>query len=111
MTFLNRRALAFGLSLAILLFFLAPLLAQTAKPSAPLEKININTATVEELSKLPRIGAKVAQRIVDYRKEHGNFKKIEELMKVRGIGEKVFKNLKDLITVGEEEQKGKKGTA
>ncbi|HCS48284.1 MAG TPA: hypothetical protein DIW61_08535, partial [Candidatus Aminicenantes bacterium] len=44
----------------------------------------------------------IAQRILDYRKESGNFKKIEEILKVRGIGEKVFGQLKDLITVGPE---------
>lgn len=65
------------------------------------KKININTASVEELQKLPRIGEKVAQRIVDFRKEHGKFKKIEEIMKVKGISEKTFKRIKDLITVGE----------
>jgi len=65
------------------------------------EKININTASLSELQQLPRIGLKVAQRIIDFRKEHGNFKKIEEIMKVRGIGEKTFNLIKDRITVGE----------
>jgi len=69
------------------------------------KKININTASVEELQKLPRIGAKVAQRIVDFRKEHGRFNRIEDLMKVNGIGESIFSSLKDLITVGEKPKK------
>lgn len=72
-----------------------------AASEAKSKKININTASVEELQKLPRIGANVAQRIVDFRKEHGKFKRIEEIMKVRGIGEKIFKKMKNLITVGE----------
>ena len=70
-----------------------------ADAGAEAKKININTASVTELQALPRIGEKVAARIVDFRKENGNFKKIEELMKVKGIGEKTFANLKDLITV------------
>ena len=79
------------------LSLLSPLQAQT---KATVKKININTANLDELQTLPRIGEKVAQRIIDYRKEHGPFKKIEELMKVRGIGEKVFKQIKDKIEVG-----------
>jgi competence protein ComEA len=74
------------------------------------KRININTASVTELQELPRIGAVVAQRIVDFREEHGRFKKIEEIMKVKGIGEKTFSMIKDLITVGEEsKKKGEKG--
>ena len=66
------------------------------------EKININTASIAELQKLPRIGEVVAKRIIDFREENGKFKRIEEIMKVKGIGEKTFMNIKDLITVGSE---------
>jgi len=72
-----------------------------AAPKASEKKININTASLVELQKLPRIGEKVAQRIIDFRKKNGKFKRTEELMKVKGIGEKMFNRLKDLITVGE----------
>lgn len=65
------------------------------------DKININTASLGELQKLPRIGPQIAQRILDYRKENGNFKRVEDILKVRGVGEKMFEQLKDLITVGE----------
>ena len=92
-----------GLALVVVfaLSFLSPLDAQS-KTTA--KKININTANLEELQTLPRIGEKVAQRIIDYRKEHGPFKKIEELMKVQGIGEKTFKLIKDKIEVGSKEK-------
>lgn len=79
------------------LSFLSPLQAQS---KATAKKVNINTASLDELQTLPRIGEKVAQRIVDYRKEHGDFKKIEELMKVKGVGEKTFKLIRDKIEVG-----------
>lgn len=70
-----------------------------AHSETPDKKIDINTASAAELQKLPRIGEKVAQRIVDFRKQHGDFKKIEEIMKVKGIGERTFKLIKDLIVV------------
>ena len=63
------------------------------------EKININTATLTELQTLPRIGEKIAQRIIDFRKENGKFNATTDLMKVKGIGEKIYNLIKDLITV------------
>lgn len=60
---------------------------------------NINLATKIELLSLPGIGETYAQRILDYREEHGPFKTIEDIMKVRGIGESKFAELKDRITV------------
>jgi comEA protein len=79
--------------------FVFSLPSQAAENSGE-KKININTASVAELQELPRIGEKVAQRIVDFRKTHGKFKKIEEIMKVQGIGEKIFQQIKDRITIG-----------
>jgi competence protein ComEA len=61
--------------------------------------ININSADAVQLAKLPQIGPKMAQRILDYRKSSGGFKRVQELMKVKGIGEKVFAKLQPLITI------------
>lgn len=89
----------------ILLVFsgFTPLLAGQG-PQEKSEKININTAPAERLQELPRIGEKVAQRIVDFRTKNGKFKTIEDLMKVKGIGEKIFDLIKDRITVGSPEK-------
>jgi len=61
--------------------------------------ININTDDISELDKLYRIGEKMAQRIIDYRKEHGDFEVIQDIMKVSGIGKKTFEKIKDNIYV------------
>jgi comEA protein len=63
------------------------------------QKININTASAELLDTLPGIGETRAQTIVNYRKEHGDFKRIEDLVEVAGIGSSTYENLKHLITV------------
>lgn len=62
-------------------------------------KININKATKEELDTLPGIGEVTAQRIIDFREQHGNFQKIEDIMNVSRIGPKLFEQIKDKITV------------
>ncbi len=61
-------------------------------------KINLNTASREELMTLPGIGEAKADSILDYRKEHGRFTSIEELMQIPGIKEGIFAKLKDSIT-------------
>lgn len=63
------------------------------------DKININTADEELLVNLDGIGEAFAKRIVDYRNEHGSFKRIEDIMLVRGIGGKKFEKIKDFICV------------
>lgn len=62
-------------------------------------KININSADIKELDKLPGVGEVTAKRIIEYRKTHGNFTCIEDLMNVSGIGEKTFQKMKNFITV------------
>ncbi|BBO80300.1 ComEA family DNA-binding protein [Desulfosarcina ovata] len=64
-----------------------------------MERININTATTEQLIQLDRVGAKYAQRIVEYRDKNGPFEKPEDIMNVKGIGMKTWEANKDRITV------------
>ena len=63
-------------------------------------KVNINTANAETLDKeLKYVGEKTAERIVNYRKEHGDFKNIEELSEVRGVGLQIIKANKTILTI------------
>jgi competence protein ComEA len=62
-------------------------------------KINLNTATVEQLDALDGIGPTMAQKILAYRQQHGGFRSVGELDQVPGIGEKRLAALKDLVTV------------
>ena len=65
------------------------------------DKININTATVEELAKLQRVTPKLAADIAEYRARNGNFKTIDDLKNVKGFDDKLLKLNKDLITIGD----------
>lgn len=64
-----------------------------------IEIVNINTATVEELEKLPGIGNSKAQNIVDYRTTNGLFENIEEIMNVTGIGTSIYEKIKSYIKI------------
>ncbi|QCB98996.1 hypothetical protein E5206_11985 [Arthrobacter sp. PAMC25564] len=66
---------------------------------APGGKIDLNTAGVEELGTLPRVGPVLAQRIVDWRKQHGRFKTVHELDAVEGVGPKMLEALLPLVRV------------
>ncbi len=74
----------------------APLATRLATRSEPL--ININTATREELEKLPGVGAALAARIVEHREKYGVFRRAEHLLLVRGISERRFRALSALLT-------------
>ena len=69
----------------------------TSKEEAKEGKVNINTATVEELKTLKGVGEKKAEAIIEYRKKNGSFKTKEDLMKVRGIGKKLFESFEERI--------------
>ena len=70
-----------------------------AEGDAARKTVNINQATAAELANLPRVGAKLAERIVAHRTQHGPFKRPEDLMEVKGIGEKMFAGLKPYLSV------------
>jgi comEA protein len=69
---------------------------ETLAPSTP-ELLNINTASAEELQTLPNIGVQMAQRIVDYREQYGEFASVEALQKVKGIGAKRLEKLRPFV--------------
>ena len=69
---------------------------ETLAPSTP-ELLNINTASVEELQTLPNIGVQMAQRIVNYREQHGKFASMEALQNVKGIGAKALEKLRPFV--------------
>ena len=83
-----------------------PAKSTSARPAKPAKAagsstavVNINTATQAQLESLPGLGAKAAERILEYRQKNGQFKKVEDLMNVKGIGEKSFLKLKPRLTV------------
>jgi competence protein ComEA len=63
------------------------------------KSINLNTAGINELVKLPGIGEKTAEKIIQLRNERGKFKRLEELMDVRGIGEVKFNKIKKFLYI------------
>ncbi len=90
-------------ALALLLFLslaIGPVSAAAQKAApATAEKINLNSATAEQLQSLPGIGPATAKSIIEYRTKVGKFNRIEEIINVRGVGEKKFQRIKDRLTV------------
>jgi competence protein ComEA len=64
-----------------------------------MQKINVNTATLEELSTLPGVGAKKAEAIIAYRENVGRFTTLEQLAEVKGIGNKMLEKMKDRVSL------------
>lgn len=72
-----------------------PFLANNPSPNA----ININTATVVELERLPGVGRKTAEAIVDHRERHGTFRRVEHLMLIHGVSEARFAGIRPLVRI------------
>ena len=84
------------LVLALVMAWLTPVVAEE------MSKINLNTATKEELLTLDGIGESYADRIIAYRENNGPFRSPDEIMQVKGIGEKTYQKIKDRIMVRQE---------
>lgn len=102
---LMRKLISVVLVSATFLFSVSPMvMANSVTDKAKtmqmkMQKINLNTATVEELSVLPGVGEKKAAAIIDYRKMKGKFTSIDELVEVKGIGPKMLEKMKDQISL------------
>jgi comEA protein len=86
------------LALAVLTGF--PTITQAVGPGGNDSTININTATLDELTSIPGIGPVTAQRIIDFREENGPFKSVDDLLKVKGVGEKLLDKIRERVTAG-----------
>ena len=95
-----KRIVATALAVAFALTFGTGLAVAAAKP-APAGKVNINTASAEQLTTLPGVGPKLAARILEYRQKSGAFKSVSELMNVRGVGEKNLKKIEQYLSAGD----------
>jgi competence protein ComEA len=95
-----RRIAATGLALTMAALMLSGSALAAGKPK-PAGKVNINTASVEQLTTLPGVGPKLAARIVEYRQKSGTFRSPQELLNVKGVGEKNLAKIESFLTVGE----------
>ena len=94
-----KTSLRFFLAAAALVACVAVARAADSTDTASGGKVNINQASAAQLALLPRVGARAADRIVEYRKAHGSFGQAEQLMEVKGVGEKLFTELKPFVTL------------
>ena len=85
--------------LAIFLAVGIALVLVTGLPAEDIGKVNINKAGLEELAQLKRVGPKYAERIIEYREKHGDFKQVADITNVPGIGPKTLEVNKDILTV------------
>lgn len=95
-----RRFVAAALALALAGLVASGPAYAAGKPQ-PTAKVNINTASVEQLTTLPGVGPTLAARIVEHRQKAGAFRSTQELMTVKGIGEKNLAKIEAWLTVGD----------
>jgi competence ComEA-like helix-hairpin-helix protein len=76
-----------------------PIQQTAAASQQEAERININTATVEEFMRIPGIGPALAARMVEYRRKHGRFKRPQEIIIVRGMSAKRYRQIAHLIRI------------
>jgi competence protein ComEA len=94
-----RKSIHFLIAALVVLGITGSAIAADTATAAPAGVVNLNTADAVQLSFLPRVGIKAAQRILDYRREHGGFKKTSDLMQVKGFGDKKYRSLAAYLTV------------
>jgi competence protein ComEA len=96
---IRKTALPFLLVLSLVMVLTAPTCFAEKEKAASDGKIDINTASVEELTKLKGVGKALGNRIVEYRKANGPFQKPEDITKVKGIGSSILEKNKEKIKV------------
>jgi competence protein ComEA len=89
------------LLVAVPVLFFICLISVIQATADNVERVNINTATADELVQLNGVGLKYAARIIEYREKWGPFKTPEDLMQVQGIGQKTFEKNREIIIVEE----------
>ncbi|HMV49678.1 MAG TPA: helix-hairpin-helix domain-containing protein [Blastocatellia bacterium] len=89
---------------ALSLLFCLTFSAATFARQQPARPVNLNTASAEELQKLPGIGPKLAARIIEHRQKHGPFKRPQDLIIVRGLSAKRFRPIAHLVVTGDHEK-------
>lgn len=102
----TRRVLIATTCLSLALMILCPLAPGVANAAASKQEIpaagqiDINDASADQLIVIPGIGKVMAERIVQFREEHGAFKRVEDLLKIKGIGEKSFQKIRAYVKIG-----------
>lgn len=95
----RRTVFAWSVALCVALAVVPALALPQKGKVVSTEKVNLNTATAEQLQTLPGIGPAMARRVLEYRTKIGKFGKIEEILNVKGFGEKRFQRMKDRLVV------------